>query len=66
MTKLLRNLYWETVIDNLLEQEKIKLKFKSKSELLRKILKERYGLCLNDDCSAISINDFCQRHYKNK
>ena len=46
MTKLLRNLYWETTIDNLLEEERIKLNIKSKSLLLRNILKQRYGLCL--------------------
>ncbi len=63
MTKLLRNLYWETTIDNLLEEERIKLNIKSKSLLLRNILKQRYGLCLKEDCSAISINNnFCQKH----
>ncbi len=61
--KLLRNCYWESSIDDFLEKEKSQLQLKTKSELLRKIIKERYGICLNDECSACSINNgFCQVH----
>jgi len=63
MAKLLRNLYWESEIDSLLEQEKSKLNFKTKSQLLRIILKQRYGLCLDENCLAYSLGQgFCQLH----
>ncbi len=61
--KLLRNLYWESVLDDLIEKEKNVLKLKTKSILLRILLKQRYGLCLDDECSAYAnSNGFCQVH----
>ena len=61
--KLLRNHYWETELDQHLEEEKNKFGFKTKSHLLRIILKQRYNLCIYEYCHAIALlNGRCQKH----
>lgn len=66
VNKLLRNYYWESIIDNLIEKERINSRIKTKSQLLRKILKERYNLCLTDDCLAYSLSDGLCLVHKNQ
>lgn len=61
--QLLRNVYYSTELDRHVENEKCVRGFKTKSQLIRLILKQHYFLCIWDTCTYPALfSDLCSLH----
>ena len=59
----LQNVFYESELNYYLERDKQRLGLKTRSGLLRKILKERYGICNKDTCTApANSSGYCLLH----
>lgn len=68
MSKIrLQNIFFEEELNVVLEKDRIKFGFKSKSQLLRHIIKERYHICLKDSCTSVALRTgLCSYHFGGK
>ncbi|OGI83871.1 hypothetical protein A2903_01505 [Candidatus Nomurabacteria bacterium RIFCSPLOWO2_01_FULL_33_17] len=61
----LQNVFFEPELNSYLDQNKMELGLKTRSQMLRRIIKERYRICKEDGCIGFSVvNGYCFKHNK--